>query len=212
MLLMIGAPVLCLLICLPLYMYYKKSHLRLAVLYKSTGTLCALIPALVAAVRLDPRCYICVAALVIYAVADYLLEYNIYIGAGFFIAGHVCYIAFFLQLFPVSAIHLVCLVCLFAVLAFVLYRNRKEIGKQMLPFSVYGGVLCVMTACAVGCMASFTLQGIFIAAGGALFFISDSILLHRALYPAGKSVSWVIMITYYAAQLLIGISCLKIGF
>lgn len=209
MILYIGAPVLCLLVCLPLYMYYKRSlRLHLACLYKSTGTLCALIPALVAAIRLDPRCYICVAALGFHAIADYLLEFNTYFGAGIFLAGHVCYIAFFLQLFPLSAVHMVCLIGLFAILAFVLYKNRKGIGKQLLPVTVYGGVLCVMTSCAIGCMSAFSLQGILIAVGGALFFVSDSILLHRALYPAGKSVSWIILITYYAAQLLLGLSCL----
>ena len=118
MLMVIGAPVLCLLVCLPLFMHYKQIlRYQLAALYKSTGTLCAMIPALVAAIRLDPRCYICVAALGIYAVADYLLEFHTLLGAGFFIAGHVCYIAFFLQLFPVSAIHLICLAVLFAILS-----------------------------------------------------------------------------------------------
>ena len=209
MIVAVGAPALCLLVCLPLFMYYKRSlRLHLASMYKSTGTLCAMIPALVAAIRLDPRCYICVAALAFYAIADYTLEFHTFLGAGFFIAGHVCYIAFFLQLFPVSAIHLAALLCLFAVLAFTLYRNRKEIGKQLPPFAVYGGVLCIMAACAIGCMSSFDQQGIMIAAGGTLFFISDYILLHRTLYPAGKSVSWIIMVTYYAAQLLIGLSCL----
>ncbi len=209
MAMIVGAPMLCLLVCLPLFMHYKRSlRIRLASLYKATGTLCALIPALVAAIRLDPRCYICVAALLLYAVADYALEFRTFLGAGFFIAGHVCYIAFFLQLFPVSVAHLVCLVMLFAVLVFVLYKNRKEIGKQLLPFAVYGGVLCMMASCAVGCISSFTLKGILIAVGGSLFFISDYILLHRALYPAGIGVSWIIMITYYSAQLLVGISCL----
>ena len=212
MILIIGAPALCLLVCLPLFMYYKRSlRLPLASLYKSTGTLCALIPALVAAIKLDPRCYICVAALALYAVADYALEFHAFLGAGFFIAGHVCYIAFFLQLFPISVIHLVCLLVLLGMLSFVLYRNRKEIGKQLAPFSVYGAVLCAMVSCAVGCMSSFALQGILIAVGGALFFISDYILLHRTLYPAGIAVSWIIMITYYSAQLLIGLSCLQLS-
>ncbi len=209
MIMFIGAPALCLLVCLPLFMYYKRSlRLPLASLYKSTGTLCALIPALVAAIRLDPRCYICVAALALHAVADYALEFHTFLGAGFFIAGHVCYIAFFLQLFPVSVIHLVCLAALLGMLGFVFYRYREKLGKQLGPFAVYGAVLCAMCSCAVGCMSSFSLHGILIAAGGALFFISDYILLHRTLYPAGIAVSWIIMITYYSAQLLIGISCL----
>ena len=211
MMMIIGAPALCLLVCLPLFMYYKRSlRLPLASLFKSVGTLCAMIPALVAAIKLNPRCYICVAALALYAAADFALEFHTFLGAGFFIAGHVCYIAYFLQLFPVSVIHLVCLLALLGILAYVLYKNRKEIDRQLAPFSVYGAVLCAMSSCAIGCITSFTSQGIMIAAGGALFFISDYILLHRTLYSAGIAVSWIIMITYYAAQLLIGLSCLFI--
>ncbi len=209
MIMIIGAPALCMLVCLPFFMHYKRSlQLHLAAMFKSSGTLCALIPALVAAIRLDPRFYICVAALALYAVADYCLEFHTFLGAGFFIAGHICYIAFSLQVFPVSAFHLIALIGLFGILVFVFYKNRKEIGKQLIPFAFYGGSLCVMAACAIGCMSSFTAQGIMIAAGGALFYISDCILLHRALYPAGRAVSWIIMITYYSAQLLVGISCL----
>ena len=209
MIMIIGAPALCLLVCLPLFMYYKGAlRLPLASTYKSVGTLCAMVPALVAAIKLDPRCYICVAALAIYAIADYVLEFHTYLGAAFFIAGHVCYIACFLQRFPVSFLHLVALIVLMGILAYVFYRNRKQIGKQIIPFAVYGSVLCVMVSCAIGCMSSFTVPGILIAAGGSLFYISDCILLHRTLYPAGKAVSWIIMITYYSAQILVGISCI----
>ena len=41
-----------------------------------------------------------------------------------------------------------------------------------------------------------------------LFFISDVMILVRLLFTAGRSVDWLIMITYYAAQLLFGLSCL----
>ena len=47
-----------------------------------------------------------------------------------------------------------------------------------------------------------------IALGGALFFLSDAMILGRTLFTATHAVDWVIMITYYAAQLLIGASCL----
>ena len=59
-------------------------------------------------------------------------------------------------------------------------------------------------------LLSCVLIFVLIACGGALFFVSDYILLHRTLYTAGKAVSWIIMITYYSAQLLFGISCLYI--
>ena len=57
MIMIIGAPALCLLVCLPFFMHYKAiMRYHLASMYKSAGTLCALIPALVAAIRLDPHC------------------------------------------------------------------------------------------------------------------------------------------------------------
>ena len=90
------------------------------------------------------------------------------------------------------------------------YKNKTLIGKQLPVFAVYGVVLSVMAAFAVGALASGTTYGILIACAGALFFVSDYILLHRNLYTAGKAVSWIIMITYYTAQLLFGISCLCI--
>lgn len=205
----IGAPVLCFAVCLPFFMYYKsRLQYVLASMYKSSGTLCALIPALVAAIRLDPRCWVCVAAVVLHAVADFILEFRMMAGMAVFMAGHICYIAFFTRLVPVSAVHLICLVCLLAVMVFAFWKNRKAMDRQLLPFSVYGVVLSVMAACAVGCMSAGTVRGVMIAAGGAFFVVSDLILFHRLLYPSGKAVSWIIMITYYTAQLLFGISCL----
>ena len=192
-----------------MFMYYKqRMRYVLAGLYKSTGTLCAVIPALVAAIKLDPHCYICVAALGIHAVADYILEFNILLGAGFFLAGHVCYIAFFVGIFPVSVTHLICLAGMAAILVYAMYRNRKLIGKRMPVFAAYGAALCIMAGYAIGSIASGTARGLMIAAGGVLFFISDYILMHRMLYTSGKAVSWIIMITYYSAQLLFGFSCL----
>ena len=101
-------------------MYYKKSLIpHLASSFKSLGTLCAFSLALIAALRLDPRCFVCTAAILFYAVADFLLEYYLMPGMGFFMAGHVCSIAFFLSLAPVSMLHLLCLLFLGGMMAFV---------------------------------------------------------------------------------------------
>ena len=207
----IASPLLCLGVCLPMFMYYKSAaKYSLAAMYKSAGTLCALIPALVAAIRLDPHCWICAAGILLCAVGDYLLEFSTLLGGGFFLAGHICYIAFLIHLFPVSAVHVICLAVFLGILVFTFYKNKTLIGKQLPVFAVYGVVLSVMAAFAVGALASGTTYGILIACAGALFFVSDYILLHRNLYTAGKAVSWIIMITYYTAQLLFGISCLYI--
>ena len=209
MLWMYAVCALTLLVCLPFFMHYKKAlRYRLASSFKTLGTLCAAILALTAALRLDPHYWICFAALCLHAVADYLLEFNLYWGEGFFLAGHICYIAFFTRLFPVSVIHLIVAVCLLAVTAYLFWRWRKTIGDRMLPFSVYAAVLALTTACAIGCLSGHTLQGQLIALGGALFFISDSFIFGRLLFSANRAVDWTIMILYYCAQLLIGISCL----
>ena len=206
-----GVSTLCLLVCLPLYMHYK-SQLRygLAVCFKVLGTLCAASLAMIAAARLDPRCWILFAGLTIHAVADALLEYNLYLGACFFLGGHICYLCFFTNLFPVTAVQLICALCLLTVTAVVFWKMRKAIGKQMPLFAVYGGVLSVMCACAIGGLTGQTLQGILIASGGALFFVSDTILFRRTIVPCSRCTDWFILITYYSAQLLFGISSLLI--
>ena len=204
-----GVCALCLLVCLPFFMHYKRSlRLPLAAAFKTLGTLCAASLALTAAVRLDPRCWVCFAALCLHAVADCLLEYSLYLGAGFFLAGHICYIGFFLTLFPVSAMHLVTALCLLAITAVIFWRWRKTIGKRMPFFALYGAVLSVTCACAVSGLSAHVLQGQLIAAAGALFYLSDAMLLGRLLFSATRAVDWAIMITYYSAQLLIGASCL----
>ena len=209
MLWMYAVCALTMVVCLPFFMHYKKElRYRLAASFKTLGTLGAAILALTAALRLDPRCWVCFAALILHAAADYLLEFNLYWGEGFFLAGHICYIAFFTNFFPVSAIHLIAAVCLISANAFLFWRWRKAIGNRLLPFSVYSFVLSVTTACAIGCLSGHTLQGQLIAVGGALFFISDAFILGRLLFSANRAVDWAIMIIYYAAQLLIGISCL----
>ena len=190
-------------------MHYKQLlRYHLGASFKTLGTFCAAVPALIAAIRLDPRCWICFAALLIHSIADYLLEFNLYLGAGLFVAGHICYIGFFSRLVPVSGIHLITSLCMLGLVAVFLVRWRKSIGKQMPFFVVYGLALSIMCAFALSCLSAHTLQGILIAAGGALFFVSDAMLLGRLLFSATRPVDWAIMITYYAAQLLFGISCL----
>lgn len=200
---------LCLLVCLPFYMHYKRStHDKLANSFKVLGTLCAVSFALTAAIRLDPRCWILFAGMMLHAAADWFLEYNLYWGGGLFLAGHICYIAFFLNLFPVSTIHLISLACLLGIGVFLFWRWRKPIGVNMPFFSLYALVLCITTSCAMGGLSVLSLQGVMIAVGGAFFFLSDTMILARLLFSSDRSVDWAIMILYYGAQLLFGASCL----
>ena len=210
MLLPVGAALLCLCVCLPLYMAYRASPRPvLAAFFKSLATLCPLTVALVAAIRLNDACYVCVIALALHAVADFALEFSLPVGMILFLAGHVCYIAFFTRLFSLVPLQVVCLLAFLGLMAYVLYRWRKEVKDRLLIVIPYGVVLCAMCACAFGGgITQYTLQGALIAAGGIFFFLSDTMLLKSMLFPTGRIMPWAIMITYELAQLAFGISCL----
>ena len=195
-------------VCLPLFMSYKrKQHFHLAACYKTLGTLSTMIPALVACLRLSPDGgWFCVAALVLYSAADFTLEFNLYVGAGLFMAGHILLIAFFTHITPIGTIHLVVLVALVFIAVICFYRWRKQIGKQLPVFSVYTLILVLMCSCAVGCSTANTTQGFLIAFAGGLFVISDFLLLRRIIFPSGRLLNWLIMITYYLSLFLISVS------
>lgn len=204
-----GIVVICLGVCMPLYKHYKsRLRLPLACAYKSLGTLSAFLAALVATIRLDPHCWFCAAAILLYAAADTVLEFNFVLGAGVFLAGHIFNIAFFMKIAPVSVFHLIGFLLLGALSGFVFWRWRKQIGKQMPAFMVYGVVLMIMCISALACFMTNTLAGILIACGGALFYISDFVLLRETIFPSPKRLDWIVMITYYSSVLLFGISCL----
>ncbi len=206
-----GCAALCLCICLPMFLHYKKIRLELAACFKSIGTACAMIMALIASIKLDPRCWVCFAGLAVHSVADALLEYHFLIGMGTFICGHILYIAFFTGLFSFSAPVLICFLILAVLLVLLLYRFRKNAGKSLLPCAVYASVLCAMAACGIGGgISSHTVQGAMIALGAFLFVISDSLIFRSLLFPAEGRMNKLIMITYYCSQLLIGASCLFI--
>ena len=130
------------------------------------------------------------------------------LGAGVFLAGHIFNIAFFMKIAPVSVFHLIGFLLLGALSGFVFWRWRKQIGKQMPAFMVYGVVLMIMCISALACFMTNTLAGILIACGGALFYISDFVLLRETIFPSPKRLDWIVMITYYSSVLLFGISCL----
>ena len=209
MVLILGCAALCLFVCLPLYLHYKPVKLSLAVCHKSLGTLCALVPALVAALRLDNMYWFFVAAIFIHAVADWLLEYWFGVGLGCFFLGHLCYISVFLKLFPVTLNHLIILLILLLTFGFLLKKYWKIIEKNRTLFVVYAVTLSVMTACGLGGISSYSIKGMMIGVGASLFCFSDSLIFLRLVSSPGSTrKDLLILFTYYAAQLLLGGSCL----
>ncbi len=210
MILPLCAALLCFGVCLPLFLHYKKA-LRpvLGALFKCTGTACALVLALIAGIRLNPTCFLCAGALLLHLTADYLIEFSLPLGSAFFGAGHLLYIAYFVKTFSLSLPAWICFAILVTALAVVLYLWRSKVKNQMLMFSVYGVLLSAMTAAGVGCgLPHASLQGALTAAGAAIFYVSDLLLLQRLLFRTGRLMPWLVMITYYAAQLLLASACL----
>ncbi len=209
MIILAACAAVCLLICLPLYQHYKPLRLSLAVCFKALGTLCALVPALIAALKLDSVSWVCVLALALHIIGDIVLEYHFAAGAGFFLLGHICYISLFLNWFPFTSAMPVCLLILLGCLAFLLYRHRKIIGKNLVPCILYGAVLSFMAALGIaGGSTAASTRGLFVALGTALFAFSDGLIFRSLVRPDIPRMNLTIMITYYTAQLLLGASCL----
>jgi len=200
---------ICLGVCLPLFFRYKPLRLPLAVAFKSLGTLCALVPALVAALRLDSVYWIFVAATVFRALSDALLEFSFGHGLGVCLLSHLCYTLAFLKLFPLTVTHLILLVGMLALVAWLLYHHRARVGKSILPCAVFGIMLSLMAACGIaGGTAVYGWQGILMALGAAMTFFSDGLLFHGIIFPQSPRHNVLILFTCYLAQLLICGACL----
>ena len=201
--------VLALGVCLPLFLRYKVLNPFLAASFKTAGTLCALIPALIAAIRISPVFWLFAAALTLHAVGDFVLEFWFEAGAGCFLLGHICYIIGFLRLYPFRTAHLI-LLAVFLVWLFLILRRRGDLPKaQKTMITVYGCVLSVFAAFGIaGGSTSYSLPGLMVVLGAALFYFSDHMILFRLLQRGKKGYDTVIMVTYYLSQLLLGASCL----
>lgn len=200
---------LCLLACLPLFIYWKKKNRELATIFKGLGTICALMPALVAAIRFGDSAWLCAASIFFCVVADVLLEYSTVLGGTFFGLAHIGFIFWSLSRAQVALLHLICLLLLAGLLGLLIARIRKQAGKQLPLIIAYAVCLGVMTACTVaGGFSLVSLAGWLMAAGGALFFISDCLIGVRAFLVTRRSLDFMIMLIYYSGLLCTGISCL----
>lgn len=162
-----------------------------------------LMPALVIALiwaapeRRSPAIVLGAVALLLSWVGDVTLGIEFVIGLAFFLLAHVTYLALFVTTVAVRRVqwwavaYAVWLVVLLAILG-------THTGPLLIPVIAYGTVLCAMAAFASRCNR-------WIAWGGALFIVSDSILaIDKFLPDAGIPVpGLLIMVTYIGAQTLI---------
>lgn len=124
-------------------------------------------------------------------------ELSFLVALGFFLIAHVFYIALFLRKLRMrrlslwSLVYLAWWIALVAILA-------PHIGALLIPVAIYGLVLGAMGAIALSCNR-------WIAVGGALFVVSDTILGLNKFLPSFElwQVDFLIMLSYLAAQGLI---------
>ena len=130
-------------------------------------------------------------------------EIGFLLGLGFFLLAHVAYLTLFMRKLrmrrlPASAaIYGVWWLALVVVLA-------PYTGVLLVPVAVYGLVL--------GAMAAFSLTcNRFIAIGGAVFVVSDTLLGLNKFLPGFElwQVDFVIMLSYIAAQGLIALGAVS---
>ena len=141
------------------------------------------------------------AGLFVCALADMVLEKDLMAGAAVFAAGHLCYMAAFLTaggLKPVS-------IFLYAVLAAALALSARAVGKTtkkpVLPFALYGGVLCLMLSLAWG---HSWLAGL----GATLFLISDGFIGYAEFVRPSTLNGIGCISLYYTAQFLLALTAM----
>lgn len=132
-------------------------------------------------------------------------ELGFLVGLGFFLLAHVAYIVLFLRklrmrrLRPAALVYLAWWVALVVVLA-------PHLGSLLVPVAVYGLVLGAMGAIGLSCNR-------WIAIGGALFVVSDTLLgLHKFL-PGFDfwQIDFLIMLSYIGAQGLIAYGAIRMA-
>lgn len=201
--------ILCLVVCMPLYLYYKSSNRTLALCFKVLGSLCAVVPALIAAVRLNPENWLCVVALLLCAIADLLLDFSVILGGTFFASAHITLIWMLYTRYPVSLLHIVCILLLLLMVGYLLFRWHKAVGKQLPMMIAYGALLAIMSGTAIAAgINAYTVSGWLIAAGGGFFMISDCLIGMRAATRFPRWMDYAVIVFYDIALLCFGCSCL----
>lgn len=133
------------------------------------------------------------------------------VGLGSFLVGHIFYaIVFAIVAAKVTFLQIGIALGLYVVLLIVQGFVTLNFGKMKLPVYLYGAVISIMVAFAIGAAAyAPSLQTGLILAGGVLFLVSDAIL--AVIYFGKKenqptSLRAFNLSTYYLAQILLAIS------
>lgn len=136
-------------------------------------------------------------------IGDVLLEYNASLfvyGLVAFLLAHIAYIiAFFKRSNKIALLPLIFLMIYGVVIYWMLYPG---LGNMAHPVLLYLIVILIMCWRAFA-QANFNTNAIFSVAGSVLFVISDSLFALNKFYVEIQYAVYLIMITYWSAQILI---------
>ncbi|MBR5967442.1 MAG: lysoplasmalogenase [Lachnospiraceae bacterium] len=134
--------------------------------------------------------------LTICLVADVLLVINFSVGMMFFLAGHICYILYFLTIASFNPIS-IALFIIGIVLAYRYYSRFKEAMGKLWP-AYYLYAITIMTTLSLGIMLPFDLgpYGILPALAACLTVISDFMLAANRI-SGRKPWSDLMYLSYY---------------
>lgn len=187
---------------------YKAGDIRdrfrggLRTAFKGTATATAGALALYAYVLGGGRYALLITAgLFICALADMVLEKDLMAGAAVFAVGHLFYMAAFITAGGIKTISIILYAALVTALALSARAIAKTTQKPVLPFALYGGVLCLMMALAWG---HSWLAGL----GATLFVISDGFIGY-AMFVRPSTLNGIGCISlYYTAQFLLALTAM----
>lgn len=120
-------------------------------------------------------------------------------GISFFFIAHCFYSYLLLLSFRYSTNHLIYFVFIFACMCGVMSMLLPHLGIFRIPVVIYFLVLALMVFSAL----QVRQHVVFASTGALLFLISDTVLAFSLfVYPA-QDLQFIIMLTYYSAQLLL---------
>lgn len=127
------------------------------------------------------------------------LSLSLELGIGFFFIAHCCYSYLLLLSYRYSTNHLICFAFIFLIMCGVMSILLPHLGIFRIPVIIYFVVLALMIFSAL----QVRQYAAFASSGALLFLISDSVLAFSLfVYPA-HDLRFIIMLTYYSAQLLL---------
>ncbi len=166
---------------------------------KCAATSMAVLVALLGCLRHpDTAHWIILAGLAVCTLADGVLCVRFIPGGVLFGIGHILYMIAFCRMNPPRVLSALVFLVLMGIVAFMLYRFRQSVGKQLPLFAAYATALCLMTALSAA-------QRPLFFAGALLFAISDLTLGYLLTGKGSRKLDNFSLACYYLGQFLLAL-------